>query len=201
MCAVRCVLCQLVVSRVLPECSLPEDTVQAGELISKVNGQEVGTLSQLRAAIDGALKGHSSDDGDGDGAGDKGSARGGGQSGWLTVETTENSLMVFDLSKVETRVGRASHAVGRQFSSMRGTHYGRSHGRHRHRRRRRRGGRRRRHRRHRRRHSRGRRITKTADAEAPAPAPSASAAAPAAAPAKVAEAVRVAKSAKKSLNF
>jgi len=93
---------RVVVSGVLPECTLPEDSVTAGELVTNVNGQPVHTLTDLQSALDAALSP----------ATDAGAA----SDNWFTVETTENSLVVFDLKKVETRHGEATHELGTKFN-------------------------------------------------------------------------------------
>jgi len=116
---------RVVVSGVLPECTLPEDSVSPGELVTKVNGQKVALLSDLQHILDQSLHTKPADP----------------SKNWLTIETSENSLVVFDLGKVDTRHGTANHDVGHQ---MRGRKH-RKHRRGRHgrgRRRRRRGGRR-----------------------------------------------------------
>jgi len=109
---------RVVVSAVLPESTLPADSVQAGELVTRANGREVGTLSELQAVIDKTLRSKT----------DKNHP----ENNWLTIETSENSLVVFDLNKADTRHGFASHAVGHAFGPN-----GPKHRRRRHRRRRR----------------------------------------------------------------
>jgi len=94
---------KVVVSAVLPECALPEDSVTAGELVTRVNGVDIHSLDDLQAALDASLsKAEQATE-----ASDK----------WFTFETSENSLVVFDLSKVETRHGTASHTVGESLHS------------------------------------------------------------------------------------
>jgi len=88
----------VVVSAVLPECALPEDSVTAGELVTSVNGKPITTLADLQTALDGALA--------------KAENAKSAEDKWFSFETSENSLVVFDLSKVETRHGVASHTVG-----------------------------------------------------------------------------------------
>ncbi len=46
---------KVVVSSVLPECTLPEDSVTAGELVTRVNGKEISSLHDLQAALDESI--------------------------------------------------------------------------------------------------------------------------------------------------
>jgi len=108
---------RVVVSGVLPECTLPEDSVSAGELVTKVNGHDIALLSDLQRVLDETIH--------------KPTDAAHPEKNWFTIETSENSLVVFDLSKVDTRHGTANHDVGHQMR-------GRKHRKHR------RGGRRRR---------------------------------------------------------
>jgi len=107
---------KVVVSGVLPECTLPEDSVNPGELVSRVNGKDIHTLADLQSALDSGLA--------------AAAAAKSPEDNWFTVETSENSLVVFDLSKTETRHGSASHTVGQEFGSGKHRRRHRRHRRH-----------------------------------------------------------------------